>query len=88
MASVYVKVAEGGRVRMPDRDSRPVPPEGVFVELNAHYQRLILAGDLIVCDPPSDEAAKPKDLSPPQAVQDKPDPAPVKSTAAEKGRHR
>lgn len=52
MQSVYVKPRPGGRVRMPDRNFQPMAPEGAWVERRDFYERLIICGDLIICDPP------------------------------------
>lgn len=52
MKPVYVKPRSGGRVRMPERQFRVMPPEGSFVPRHDYYERLIVTGDLIVSDPP------------------------------------
>jgi hypothetical protein len=53
--AVYVKPREGGRVRMPDRNFQPMKPEGSWVPRIDYYERLIIAGDLIITDPPPPE---------------------------------
>ena len=48
---VFVKpTSEGGRIRMPDRDSTVMPAEGQLVPRIDFYERLILAGDLTVVE--------------------------------------
>jgi hypothetical protein len=52
---LYVKPAEGARIRQPNRNSRVMPPEGDYVSPNdVYYVRLISSGDVIVCDPPTE----------------------------------
>jgi hypothetical protein len=54
----FVKVREGGLVRRFDQSMRPIRPEGEFVPRIDFYNRLILTGDLVECDPPApDEPA-------------------------------
>lgn len=48
MQVVFVKPAEGGRVRMPDRGGNVMPAEGMLIPRNAYYERLIITGDLVV----------------------------------------
>lgn len=57
METVYVKPAEGARVRQPNRNSRVMPDEGDHVPRNDFYQKLIISGDLIECDPPTKKRA-------------------------------
>lgn len=52
MSSVFVKPRAGGRVRMPERNFRPMEKEGEFVPRNAFYERLIICGDVVVTEPP------------------------------------
>lgn len=59
---VYVK-PNGGRVRMPDRGGNVMPDEGTTVPRIDYYERAIIAGDVVICDPPKEEV-----------VQDPPDP--------------
>jgi hypothetical protein len=63
MQTVYVKPRAGGRVRMPDRKFRVMPAEGTIVQRIDYYERLIIAGDLIITDPPA-PAAPPKSAEP------------------------
>jgi hypothetical protein len=59
---VFVKPAfEGGRIRMPDRNSTVMPAEGQLVPRINFYERLLLAGDLVEADAPKEakEAAAP-----------------------------
>jgi hypothetical protein len=53
MPMIYVKPAPGGRVRMPDRGSRPMPAEGVWVPRGDYYERLLISGDVVICEPPA-----------------------------------
>jgi hypothetical protein len=65
---VYVKPAfEGGRIRMPDRDSKVMPAEGHTVPRIDFYERLIIAGDLVITDDPN----APKPAAHPDAHKDK-----------------
>jgi hypothetical protein len=52
MPMIYVVPAAGGRVRQPERAFRVMPAAGAFVPRDAHYERLIQSGDVIVTDPP------------------------------------
>lgn len=63
MSTVYVKPSPGGRVRMPDRDFRPMPEEGAHVPRNDYYERLIIGGDLEITDPPVEATAAPAALA-------------------------
>lgn len=49
---VFAKPREGGRVRRPDQAYRPMRADGEHVPCIDYYNRLIIAGDIIVCDPP------------------------------------
>lgn len=53
MAPIYVKPAPGGRVRMPERNSKPMPDDGIFVQRNSYYERLIETGDVVIAEPPT-----------------------------------
>jgi hypothetical protein len=75
METVYVKPRAGGRIRMPDRNFRPMPPEGALVPENEFYVRLLITGDLIKTDPPS------KPIAPADAPQPTATPAVAKPTA-------
>jgi hypothetical protein len=57
--TMYVKPREGGRVRMPDRNFRPMPAEGYLVPCIDYYNRLVLTGDLVKTDPPAPAASAP-----------------------------
>ncbi len=50
---VYVRPRPGGRVRMPDREFRPMDSAGATVPRIDYYERLIITGDLAICDPPA-----------------------------------
>ena len=63
----YAKPREGGRVRMPDRGFKPMKPAGEHVPAIDYYNRLVITGDLILCDPPEPSAP---------AVEDDPTPNP------------
>lgn len=66
---IFAKPREGGRVRRPDQAFRPMRAEGESVPRIDYYNRLIICGDLVICDPPGsttdipdpkpDSAAKP-----------------------------
>lgn len=53
---IYVKPAPGGRVRMPERRSRPMLAEGAWVPRNDYYERLLISGDVAVCEAPTAKA--------------------------------
>lgn len=57
MPTIYVKPAPGGRVRMPERGSRPMPAEGAWVPRVDYYERLLISGDVAICEPPAPPAA-------------------------------
>lgn len=52
---VFAKPREGGRVRRAEQENafRPMRDEGEHVPCIDYYNRLIISGDLIVCDPPA-----------------------------------
>lgn len=52
MEMIFVKPADGGRVRQPERQSRVMPEAGAWVPRNAHYERLLAAGDVIAAEAP------------------------------------
>jgi len=56
---VYVVPAAGGRVRQPERNYRVMPEVGDFVPLDAHYERLLIAGDICRADPPTKKSSTP-----------------------------
>ena len=66
MNVVYVKPRPGGRVRMPDRNFKPVDPNGDWVPRIDYYERLIITGDLIVTDPPAPSPPQSEPSEPPQ----------------------
>jgi hypothetical protein len=53
MTAIYVKPRIGGRVRMPERGSRPMPAEGAWVPRGGYYERLLISGDVTICEPPA-----------------------------------
>jgi hypothetical protein len=59
MPMIYVKPRAGGRVRMPERHSRVMPEEGAFVPRIDYYERLLICGDVAICEPPSLPAPAP-----------------------------
>lgn len=65
---IYVKPAPGGRVRMPERGSRPMPSEGAWVPRNDYYERLLTAGDVAACEPPAAKAPAKKLRTPQPAA--------------------
>jgi hypothetical protein len=73
---VYVIPASGGRVRMPDRNSRVMEPKGAWVPRIDYYERLLIGGDVVLATPP-DEPAPDEPAADAAAVVDEP-PAPDK----------
>lgn len=59
MTSIYVKPADGGRVRMPEQGSRVMPSEGASVPRNSYYETLLTQGDVVECEAPTKTPAKP-----------------------------
>lgn len=57
---IFVKPAEGGRIRMPDRDSTVMPAEGKLVPRIDYYERLLITGDIIQSDPPPSASSPPE----------------------------
>lgn len=56
---IRIKPADGVRVRDPGHGFALVPAGGVTVELDAHWQRQIDAGDVVVVEPePEPEPVK------------------------------
>ena len=49
MQTIYVKPADGGRVRQPERGSRVMPVVGDWVSRDMYYERLLIAGDVVEC---------------------------------------
>ncbi|MBR0871199.1 DUF2635 domain-containing protein [Bradyrhizobium tropiciagri] len=74
MTSIYVKPSPGGRVRMPERNSMPMPESGAWVPRIDFYERLLIGGDVVECDPPppASEPAGPDESS---ALEPPPPPA-------------
>lgn len=64
MDMIYVKPADGGRVRQPERQFRVMPAEGAFVPRDAHYERLLAAGDVVAAEVPAAPAAEPAQPKP------------------------
>lgn len=56
MEMIFVKPASGGRVRQPERLFRVMPDEGAWVPRDAHYERLLLTGDVIDAVAPNEDA--------------------------------
>lgn len=54
MATIYVKPSPGGRVRMPERNFIPMPATGAWVSRVDYYERLLIGGDVVICDPPAE----------------------------------
>jgi hypothetical protein len=71
MVMIYVKPAAGGRVRMPERSSRVMPPEGAWVPRVDYYERLLICSDVAICDPPapSEPEAKKKPAAAKEELQ-------------------
>lgn len=55
MSMIYVRPREGGRVRMPERNLIPMPEKGAWVPRDDFYERLLIGGDVIACDPPAED---------------------------------
>jgi hypothetical protein len=70
MQSIYVKPAAGGRVRMPERGSRVMPPAGAWVPRVDYYERLLICGDMTICDPPA--PSEPESNKKPAAAKEEP----------------
>lgn len=49
---IYVKPAQDGRVRMPERASAVMPAEGALVPRIDYYNRLLLTGDIVEAEQP------------------------------------
>lgn len=64
MDMVFVKPAEGGRIRQPERGGRVMPAAGDRVVRDGYYARLILTGDVVVADPPAEGAVEQPPPSP------------------------
>lgn len=59
MESIFVRPAAGSRVRQPERASRVMPESGDRVPRNSYYERLILAGDVVLADQASPPTTPP-----------------------------
>lgn len=57
MNTVYVKPAEGARIRQPDRGGAVMPDAGALVPRDSYYERLIVTRDVVETDPPAEETA-------------------------------
>ena len=56
----FVKAAPGARIRQPNKNSRVMPPEGDWVDMDdTYYSRMALTGDIVVVDPPTMDAGGP-----------------------------
>jgi hypothetical protein len=61
---LFVKPAvHGALVRQADRDMRPLPPEGAWVEDSMLWRRLILTGDVVEAEPVDDPSSDPRTLA-------------------------
>jgi hypothetical protein len=61
---IFVKPAvEGALVRQVDRDMRPLPQEGAWVEDSMLWRRLILTGDVVEVEPLADPTSDPRTLA-------------------------
>ena len=69
---VFVRPAEGGLVRMPDKGSTIMPKDGLFVPRSSYYERLIVTGDIVVDENRKFEPPKPEEERAPAAVIDQP----------------
>lgn len=74
MTSIYVKPRAGGRVRMPERNYLPMPEAGAWVPRHDYYERLLIGGDVVITDPPAEDAP----------ASEAPDAAPAAEEAAER----
>lgn len=64
MASIYVKPAPGGRIRMPDRNNNVMPEGGAWVPNDSFYQRLLIGGDVVPAEAPKNRNAEPSETPP------------------------
>jgi hypothetical protein len=60
MQNIFVKPRVGGRIRMPERMSAVMPEAGAWVPRIDYYERLLICGDLTICEPPAPPTAKKK----------------------------
>lgn len=70
MATVFVKPAEGARIRQPEQGSRIMPAAGVRVPRDAYYERLILTGNLVETDGPKENVKEDPPAPPPPPDSD------------------
>lgn len=54
MPMIFVKPSPGGRVRMPERNFMPMPATGALVPRVDYYERLLIGGDIVIVDPPTE----------------------------------
>jgi hypothetical protein len=65
MPMIYVKPSPGGRIRMPERNFIPMPENGAWVSRGDYYERLLIGGDVVICDPPVDDQPAPEPTTEP-----------------------
>lgn len=51
MPMIHVTPAEGARVRMPERQSTVMPPDGAWVPRTVHYEHLLSVKDVSLTEP-------------------------------------
>lgn len=69
MASIFVKPAPGGRIRMPERHNNVMPEGGAWVPNDSFYQRLLIGGDVVAAEPPKPHKRKPEQSEKPAAAE-------------------
>lgn len=69
MASIYVKPAPGGRIRMPERGNNVMPETGAWVPNDSFYQRLLIGQDVIEAEPPKPQKRKPDQSEKPAVAE-------------------
>lgn len=69
MASIYVKPAPGGRIRMPDRNNNVMPETGAWVPNDSFYQRLLIGGDVVAVKPEKPHKRAPEQSEKPAAAE-------------------
>lgn len=74
MPHIYVKPSPGGRVRMPERNFIPMSAAGAWVPRIDYYERLLIGGDVIECDPPAELPSVPEAYV--QGISDNSSPVP------------
>lgn len=70
MATVFVKPAEGARIRQPERNGAVMPDSGALVARDSYYERLLLTGDVV--ETVLAEAAAPADDAAPKLASGPP----------------